>query len=151
MFADKRNAVNRTCGSLYAKSFRRNVLSCSYQNCLLLWRVSKRIWWVPSNVELIEGFPNDVNELTRGHDNSLIVLDDLMTQCSNDPCVADLFTRGSHHRGLISARQIISNHQYKLTLHADISEPQRFTWCCDIGTTDVSQECRLLTRIILRC
>ena len=54
----------------------------------------------PSNVELLEGFPNNLSELTKGHDNSLIVLDDLMSQCSNDPCVADLFTRGSHHRGI---------------------------------------------------
>ena len=52
------------------------------------------------DVELIQGFPNDVNELTKGHDNSLIVLDDLMSQCSNDPRVADLFTHGSHHRGI---------------------------------------------------
>jgi hypothetical protein len=52
------------------------------------------------NVELIKGFPNDVNELTKGHDNSLIVLDDLMSQCSNDPRVADLFTCGSRHRGI---------------------------------------------------
>jgi hypothetical protein len=41
-----------------------------------------------------------VNELTKGHDNSLIVLDDLMSQCSNDPRVANLFTRGSRHRGI---------------------------------------------------
>ncbi len=32
------------------------------------------------DVELIQGFPNNVNELTKGHDNSLIVLDDLMFQ-----------------------------------------------------------------------
>ena len=43
------------------------------------------------NVELIQGIPNDVNELIKGHDNSLIVLDDLMSQCSNDPRVADHF------------------------------------------------------------
>ncbi len=49
---------------------------------------------------MIQGFPNDVNELIKGHDNSLIVLDDLMSQCSNDPRVADLFTRCSHHRGI---------------------------------------------------
>ena len=28
------------------------------------------------NVEFMEGFPNNVHELTKGHDNSLIVLDD---------------------------------------------------------------------------
>ncbi len=54
----------------------------------------------PSNVELIEGVPSDVNKLIKGCDNSLIVMDDLMSQCSNDPRVADLFTRGSHHRGI---------------------------------------------------
>ena len=52
------------------------------------------------NVELMEGFPNNVHELTKGHDNSLIVLDDLMSQCSNDQRVAGLFTRGSHHLGI---------------------------------------------------
>ena len=52
------------------------------------------------NVELIQRFPNDVNELSKGHDDSLIVLDDLMCQCSNDLRVADLFTRGSHHQGI---------------------------------------------------
>ncbi len=52
------------------------------------------------DVELIQMFLNDVNELTKGHDNSLIVLDDLMSQCSNNPHVADLFTHGSHHRGI---------------------------------------------------
>ncbi len=41
-----------------------------------------------------------MNELIKGHNNSLIVLDDLMSQCSNDPRVADLFTRGSHKRGI---------------------------------------------------
>ena len=52
------------------------------------------------NIDLIEGFLNDVGKLVKGHENSLIVLDDLMSQCSNDPRVADLFTCGSHHRGV---------------------------------------------------
>ena len=33
-------------------------------------------------VEMIEGFPDNISSLTRGHENSLIVLDDLMSQCS---------------------------------------------------------------------
>ena len=52
------------------------------------------------NIELIEGFPNNLYELIEGHDSSLIVLDDLMSQCSNDQRVSDLFTRGSHHHGI---------------------------------------------------
>ena len=55
---------------------------------------------LPPNVELMEGFPDNVNDMVRGHDHSLVVLDDLMAQCSNDQRVADLFTRGSHHRGI---------------------------------------------------
>ena len=53
-----------------------------------------------SNVELVEGFPNDLYALTNDHENSLVVMDDLMAQCSNDQRVSDLFTRGSHHRGI---------------------------------------------------
>jgi hypothetical protein len=52
------------------------------------------------NLTLVEGFPDNLCEMTRGHDNSLVVLDDLMSQCSNDPRVSDLFTRDSHHLGM---------------------------------------------------
>ena len=55
---------------------------------------------LPTSVELVEGFPDYLNEMVRGNDHSLVVLDDLMSQCSNDQRVADLFTRGSHHRGI---------------------------------------------------
>ena len=36
----------------------------------------------------------------QGHDQSLLILDDLMSECSKDPRVSDLFTRGSHHKGI---------------------------------------------------
>ena len=52
------------------------------------------------NVELVEGFPTNLYDLIEGHDNSLVVLDDMMEQCSGDQRVADLFTRSSHHRGI---------------------------------------------------
>ena len=55
---------------------------------------------LPPGVEVTEGFPDHLNDMVRGHDHSLVVLDDLMSQCSNDQRVADLFTRGSHHRGI---------------------------------------------------
>ena len=55
---------------------------------------------LPPNVELIEGFPNNLSDMVRGHDNSLIVLDDLMSQCSNDQRAADLFMHGLHHCGI---------------------------------------------------
>jgi hypothetical protein len=37
-----------------------------------------------SNIEFVDGFPNDLYALVEGHDNSLVILDDLMSQCSND-------------------------------------------------------------------
>ncbi len=52
------------------------------------------------NVQFVQGFPSDLYDMTEAHDNSLVILDDLMSQCSNDQRVADLFTRGSHHRGI---------------------------------------------------
>ena len=52
------------------------------------------------NIEFVEGFPDDLYDLLGGHENSLVILDDLMSQCSNDTRVSDLFTRGSHHRGI---------------------------------------------------
>ena len=48
----------------------------------------------------MEGFPDNLSDMVRGHDHSLVVLDELMSQCSNDQRVADLFTRSSHHRGI---------------------------------------------------
>ena len=52
------------------------------------------------NIQFVEGFPNDLYDMTDAHDSSMIILDDLMSQCSNDQRVVDLFTRGSHHRGI---------------------------------------------------
>ncbi len=52
------------------------------------------------NVDLVEGFPPNLDDLTRGHDQSIVVLDDLMSECSKDQRVSDLFTRGSHHKGI---------------------------------------------------
>ena len=51
-------------------------------------------------VDFVEGFPEDLNELTRGHEQTLLILDDLMSECSKDQRVSDLFTRGSHHKGI---------------------------------------------------
>ena len=55
---------------------------------------------LPPSVELVEGFPNNLKDIVCGHDHSLVVLDDLKSQCSNNQCVANLFTPGSHHRGI---------------------------------------------------
>ena len=52
------------------------------------------------NIQFVERFPNDLYDMADAHDSSMVILDDLMSQCSNDQRVVDLFTRGSHHRGI---------------------------------------------------
>ena len=88
--------------TFYAEKFRRTVPPHSHPSDLLLLSTSKRfnelIKIVPK-IKLVEGFPDDLY-MVNGHTNSLVILDDLMCQCSSDQRVSDLFTRGSHHRGL---------------------------------------------------
>ena len=35
---------------------------------------------LPPNVEMVEGFPNNLSDMLHGHDHRLIVLDDLVSQ-----------------------------------------------------------------------
>ena len=51
-------------------------------------------------IEFIEGIPNDVGEMFDPNVNNLIVLDDLMAECAGDKKIANLFTKGCHHRNL---------------------------------------------------
>ena len=49
------------------------------------------------NISVVIGFPDNIYDMLEGYDNSMVILDDLMTECSNDQRVSNLFTRGSHH------------------------------------------------------
>ena len=99
-FAGKRSAANRI-----------SRVACYVKTEELFYPVPTKIIYsygeyqkefdeLPPNVELVEGFPDNLSDMVRNHDHSLVVLDVLMTQCSNDQRVADLFTRGSRHRGI---------------------------------------------------
>ena len=67
-------------------------------------------------IEFNEGIPEDIDEpdYLDVSQRNLIVLDDLMAQSGKDKRIADLFTRGSHHRNL-SVIYIVQNifHQGK--------------------------------------
>ena len=52
-----------------------------------------------SNIVFVEGFPSNLYDLL-DKDNSLVIIDDLMSECSKDQRMTDLVTRGSHHRGV---------------------------------------------------
>ena len=61
--------------ALHVTLFGRVVLSRSYENHLLLWRVSERFDELPPRVELVEGISYHLNDMVRGHhDHSLVVL-----------------------------------------------------------------------------
>ena len=51
-------------------------------------------------IELNEGIPSGIDDFCDVSTENLIVLDDLMTQSGGDKRIADLFTKGSHHRNL---------------------------------------------------
>ena len=52
--------------------------------------------------EFNQGIPEDIDESDNldVSQRNLIVLDDLMAQSAKDKRIADLFTKGSHHRNL---------------------------------------------------
>ena len=86
-------------GAAVTVLFKRIVSSRTLESDLLLWRISEEFDEL-HGVDFIEGFPQDLNEITQGHDQTLLILDDLMSECSKDQRVSDLFTRGSHHKGI---------------------------------------------------
>ncbi|KAK3753682.1 hypothetical protein QZH41_003319 [Actinostola sp. cb2023] len=53
----------------------------------------------PKEVQWVKGLPEDFYEKFEGQPG-LLVLDDLMAECSNNDEVEKLFTRGTHHRQL---------------------------------------------------
>ena len=67
-------------------------------------------------IEFNQGIPNDIDnaDYLDVSQRNLIVLDDLMAQSRKDKRIADLFTKGSHHRNL-SIIYIVQNivHQGK--------------------------------------
>ena len=50
------------------------------------------------NLTFVEGFPENLNDMLCT--NCLVIVDDLMSQCSQNQSMSDLFTKGSHHRGV---------------------------------------------------
>ena len=50
------------------------------------------------NLSLVEGLPEDLCQILEGHENSMVIIDDLMTQCSQNQNISDLFTKASQHR-----------------------------------------------------
>ena len=52
------------------------------------------------HINFIDGLPASFDDLIQPHLNGLAIFDDLMSECSDNPLVSELFTRRSHHENL---------------------------------------------------
>ena len=92
-----------------------------------------------SNIEFIKGIPHQLSEETflDTDQRNLIVFDDLMSEAKCDQRIADLFTKGSHHRNVSviyltqnlfsqgkACRQIALNTQYLILFNNPIDKQQ---------------------------
>lgn len=64
------------------------------------------------HVEFIEGIPDDIGHFLDVNKRNVIIIDDLMTEATQDSRVCDLFTKGSHHRNL-SVICLLQNMYYR--------------------------------------
>ena len=57
---------------------------------------------VKPEVEFIQGIPNGIDnpKFFNPHINNLLIVDDLMASCGDDPRMTEIFYEGSHHRSL---------------------------------------------------
>ena len=51
-------------------------------------------------VEFIEGIPAGIDTFFNQTENNLLIIDDLMSSCGDDPQMTEIFYEGSHHRSL---------------------------------------------------
>ena len=50
------------------------------------------------NINFVEGFPDNLHDMLDNDKNSLVIVDDLMFECSKDQRMSELFTKFSHHQ-----------------------------------------------------
>ena len=90
------------------------ILWCYGQWQPLYEDLQKRIPWI----EFVHGIPDYLNspQFINPGKRNLIIFDDLMTEAKCDQRIADIFTKGSHHRNIsIWSRGQISNFKFCCT------------------------------------
>ena len=50
------------------------------------------------NIDFVKGFPHNLHDMLDNDKNSLVIVDDLMFECSKDQRMSELFTKFSHHQ-----------------------------------------------------
>lgn len=78
--------------------FRKTMIQPPPDKVVWFYGIYQKFYDEIENVEFVEGFPSNYNEYLGM--NTLFILDDLMTECSNDKRLTNLFSRGSHHMSL---------------------------------------------------
>ena len=53
-----------------------------------------------SEIEFMKGYSDDIYDCLEPSDRNLLILDDQMSEASNTKSLANLFTKGSHHRNV---------------------------------------------------
>lgn len=53
-----------------------------------------------SDIQFLKGFPSDIEEEMDGDQRILLIIDDLMTEMSNNKRLSNLFSKGSHHKNV---------------------------------------------------
>ena len=110
------------------------------------------------NLTFVEGFPKNLNDMLCT--NCLVIVDDLMSQCSQNQSMSDLFTKGSHHRG-VSVMYLMQNlfppgrqftdHQFKLPLHDCVQKSKRFVRNFYFSPSNVPTLYKFSSTIFPRC
>ena len=78
-----------------------------FRSCMFYPKIHNVVWFygifqplyekIP-HVTFVEGLPENFKDYIK--DNTLFIIDDLMSECSNDKRLSMLFTKGSHHLNL---------------------------------------------------
>ena len=90
------------CGksSLVKSIIQHDVIEPRPNNIVWLYAEDQPLYQSMTNVEFIQGIPEDLETRFQRRHNNVLILDDLMTQCHSDERLTRLFSVGSHHKNL---------------------------------------------------
>lgn len=81
----------------------------------------KELLDIEPNIEYVQGIPSNIEEMFDRKVNNLIVLDDMMSEASNDNRVSNLFTRGRHDNlsVIFLTQNLFHKNQREISLNSD--------------------------------
>ena len=90
------------CGktSLVKDILEKQIIEPAPQHVIWLYAEDQPLYHTMDHVVFHRGIPEDFENRFDPSQNNLLIIDDLMTQCNNDPRITRLFSEGSSHRNL---------------------------------------------------